>query len=459
MTMRALLERVAATITSHRMLAPGQRVLVAYSGGADSTVLLHVLLRLGYEVMACHVHHGLRGAEADADAAQAAAFAASLGVPYHERRVDAAAYAATHKLSIEAGAREVRYAALEEVAQELGADRIATGHTADDQAETVLLNLLRGAGPAGLSGMPPVRGKIIRPLLAITGAEAEAYARAEGISFRRDSSNADRRFTRNRVRHDLFPALAEIQPDVIGALGRVASIMREENAFLSSLVDQLLATIVVRDDRAARIALHDLQSVPAALQRRLLREVVAVIQGRTSDIEFERIEALVDLAARGQTGAVIELPGGLRAERTYEEIVISVGAPETPARPAGEWTLPVPGTLALPEFGVTLRTEESSDVGLSPDASVVVLDAADLAGTLTVRTWRDGDRFVPLGMTQAVKLQDFFVNAKVPRARRRRTLLVESAGEIVWVVGLRISERHKVTPETRRTIRLRVERL
>ena len=180
-------------------------MLAAFSGGADSTVLVHALHRLGYEVIAGHVQHGLRGEEAEAEAAHAAAFAAALGLPYHERRVDAAGYAAAHKLSLEAAAREVRYAALEEMAQEVGVERIATGHTADDQAETVLLKLLRGAGPTGMSGMPPVRGKIIRPLLALTRAEVEAYAQAEGLGFRTDSSNQDPRFTRNRIRHEILP--------------------------------------------------------------------------------------------------------------------------------------------------------------------------------------------------------------------------------------------------------------
>ncbi len=453
--MRAFLERVAATISAHAMLAPGQRVLVALSGGPDSTALLHVLHRLGYPLIVAHVHHGLRGAEADADAAHARTLADSLEVPFHLRRADVASYAQEHKLSLETAAREVRYRLLEEVAQEVGASRIATGHTADDQAETVLLNLLRGAGPAGLSGIPPVRGAIIRPLLEVTHAQVEGYCREAGLEFRLDTSNRDRRFTRNRIRHDLLPLLAEIQPQLTGTLARLAEIMREENAFLESLVDQLVPTVVTWGEEEARLALHDLHSLPKALQRRLLRRVVAVAQGHATDIEFQRIEAITELAEHGRTGAVVELPGGLQAERSYGELIISAAQEHAPI--SGEWVLPVPGSVAIPELGVTLHAAASTDAAISDDPWQAVVDAETVTVPLLVRPWRAGDSFVPLGMTEAMKLQDYFVNAKVPRGKRHRTPLVLSGERIMWVAGQRIANPYRVTPNTRRTIRLRVE--
>ncbi len=458
MNARAFLEQVTTTIARHEMLAPGHRVLVAYSGGADSTVLLHVLHRLDYEVVAGHVHHGLRGEEADAEEAHAAAFAATMGIPFAVRHADARAIAEEQKLSLEAAAREVRYRLLEEMAQEASAERIATGHTADDQAETVLLHLVRGTGPTGLSGIPPVRGQVVRPLLHVTHAEVRAYAASENLSFRTDSSNRDRRFTRNRIRHDVLPALAEMQPNVVGAVCRLAEIMREENAFLSSLVEQMVQSIVVWGEEEARMTLHDLHSLPTALQRRLLRRVIAIARDRETDIEFERIEAVVELVAQGQTGAVIELPDGLEARRSYGEITISPTR-KASAPSEGVWLLPVPGEVEVREFGVVVRAEESADTEISDDAARAVLDAATLTGPLVVRTWRDGDRFVPLGQTEAMKLQDFFVNAKVPRGERHRVLLVLSGEEIVWAIGHRIGERYKVTPNTRRSLRLRVERL
>ena len=198
--MDTFLRRVAATIARHRMIAPGDTVLVAYSAGADSTALLHALVqlrkKLGCHICACHVHHGLRGRDADADAEHAARFAESLGVPFTSARADARAYAKERKLSTETAAREVRYQLLEQAARDHSAARIATGHTADDQAETVLLNLLRGAGPAGLAGIPPVRGNIIRPLIDTEKHRIKYYCDDKRLKYRRDRSNRDMRFAR-----------------------------------------------------------------------------------------------------------------------------------------------------------------------------------------------------------------------------------------------------------------------
>lgn len=443
--MRALRQRVAATIARHEMIAPGQLVLVGFSGGADSTALLHILKQLGHRLCACHVHHGLRGEAADAEARQAAAFAASLGVPYGEKRADVRAVAKARKLSLETAAREVRYARLEEAAQEFGADRIATGHTADDQAETVLLNLLRGTGPSGLAGIPPVRGRIIRPLLKITRAEAREYCAAEGLAYCEDRSNLDRRFTRNRIRHDMMPVLRQLQPNLTAALGRLAEIVREEEAYLESLLPNLEAR-----DGGVRAPLAELAALPPALLRRLVRRAVAAVKGDGRELGFERVEAVMELIRQGETGAVIELPGGVVARRGYGEVVVGRSAdnkaldPSTRRRSglsSGDWEV---------------RVEEGEDLAIRDDPEEAVLDAETLKGPLRVRQWEPGDRFVPLGMQEPVKLQDFFVNAKVPRVQRHSTPIVDSGGEIVWVVGHRISERHKVTASTRRTIRLKV---
>jgi tRNA(Ile)-lysidine synthase len=453
---RAFRERVAATIASRSLIARGQTVLVAISGGADSTALLHALwhlrARLRTQISACHVHHGLRGEEADADARHAAAFAASLGVPYVERRVDAASHAKERRLSLEAAARELRYARLEEAADEMRATCIATGHTADDQAETVLLNIIRGAGPAGLSGMPPMRGRVIRPLIDVTHAEVEAYCREEALAFRVDRSNLDPRFRRNRVRLEVIPLLAQLQPNVVSALCRLADVMRAENGYIDSQVDWVEREIVREEGDRVLITLDGLVAAPLSVQRRIVRRAIARLSGSEADIELERVGAVLELAATGQTGSVIELPGGWQASRSYQDIVIGPLPPA--AAPPGEWPLPVPGAVEIPAVGMAIRAEYSDEVTVSDDPGLARIDAETVTPPLLVRTWRPGDRFRPLGMEEPVKLQDFFVNARVPRAERARTLLVESAGRIIWVVGYRIDEASKVTAATRRTIRL-----
>ena len=470
--MSAFLQRVAAAIKSHRMAAPGETVLAAFSGGPDSTALLHALWRLRgrleCKLCACHVHHGLRGEEADLDARHAAEFAASLGVPFVEKRGDVRAAARARKLSLETAAREVRYALLEEAAEAVGAQRIATGHTADDQAETVVMNLLRGAGPAGLSGMPAVRGKVVRPLLGLSRAEVAAYCAAEGLGYRVDRSNAEMEFTRNRIRHEVMPALLKVQPSAVEALCRLAEIMRAENELAAEAAEEALGQVATQRRSGSTasslgLSLAAFGQLPEALRRRVLRAAIARVKGDERDLVLERIEALMELAEAGRAGSVVELPGGVRAERRYGEVLIGRGR-RGAAAPTGEWPLPVPGE-ARTGLGWTISAALSEDLSVpeeqcSEGPYAAALDAEEAGEELVVRARRRGDRFTPLGMREACKLQDFLVNAKAPRAERARIPLVVSRkrGEIVWVVGYRIGDHCKVTGRTRRTIRLEARR-
>ncbi len=445
------------------MIAPGDLVLVAISGGADSTALLHSLVALKTQLKcrlrAAHLHHGIRGRAADADVTAAADLARRLRVPFTHHRVDAPAYAKAHGLSLEVAARELRYELLETVANHYHTARIATGHTQDDQAETVLLNLLRGTGPRGLAGIPPVRGRLIRPLLNVTHAEVEAYCRANGLTFRLDLSNLDLTFARNRVRHELMPVLQSLQPAVVSHLARLAEIMRDEDEAWSQLAEFVLERLA--DEREGRLvlSLFDFAEMPKAVQRRVLRAAVARVKGDTLDLDLERTEALLQLALSGRTGAIVELPAGLQAARSYDEIVITAQSPATLLPATGEWILSVPGEIVLPEIGWKITARLSRSRQHPRDQFSALLDADKVSSPLTVRTRRRGDRFHPLGLTAPTKLQDFFVNAKVPREARDRLPLVLTGNRIVWVVGHRISEEAKVLEDTRRTIRLEASRI
>ena len=453
---------MAATIAAHQMVLPGETVLVAASGGPDSSALLHALVqlrpRLRCRLRACHVHHGLRGADADADALQARALAASFGVPFTQRRADVRSFAQKHALSLETAARAVRYHLLERAADRAGAARIATGHTADDQAETVLLNLIRGAGPAGLAGIPAVRANIIRPLLQVTRADVEAYCRAQSIPHRLDQSNLDLTFTRNRVRHEILPALQNLQPRAVASLCRLADIMRAENDFIAEQASHTLREIGVQRPGEVGLTCGPFAMLSKAMQRRVLRAAVAKLKGDELDLELERVDAMVSLAISGHAGGVVELPGGLRAERTYGELVIAPAAPERDMA-ISHWTLPVPGQVSMPELRLQITAAYSRARRPPPSPMQVLVDAGTVTPPLTVRTRRRGDRFTPLGMKQSVKLQDFFVNSKVPRPEREQLPLVLSGDEIIWVVGHRINDHFKVRENTRRTIRLEAHRL
>ena len=458
----AFLERVTATVEAHQMIAAGDSVLVAVSGGPDSTALLHALVQLRPQlrcrIRACHVHHGLRGPDADADAQQAREFAQSLRVPFTEHRASVRSHAEARRLSLEAAARAVRYRFLERAADRGRASRIATGHTADDQAETVLLNLLRGAGPAGLAGIPPVRGRIIRPLLGVSRSEVERYCEAQKLTYRLDRSNLDTTFTRNRVRNEVLPALRQIQPRVGASLCRLAEIMREENGFMAEQAANALREIGAQRPGEVGIACGPFASLPRAMQRRVLRAAIAKLKGDELDIELERVDALLSLAVSGQSGAVVELPGGVRGERSYGELVIAPAVAREEVSTA-EWTLPIPGSISISELGLELSAALSRARRPPSHPMKALVDARAVTSPLKVRTRRAGDRFTPFGMRRSVKLQDFFVNSKVPRAQRVRVPLVLSEDEIIWVVGYRISDRFKVREGTRQTIRLEARRL
>jgi len=451
------------------MAARGDLVLVAVSGGPDSTALLHALAQLraalGFKLRAAHVHHGIRGKEADLDAAAAEALARSLRIPFSLRRVDAPAHARASGLSLETAAREVRYAALAAIARRCRASKIATGHTMDDQAETVLLNLLRGAGPRGLAGIPPVRDRIIRPLLDLRRDEVARYCQADNLVYRVDRSNLDLSHTRNRLRHEIIPALERVQPAIVSQLARLAGIMRAEDQFMSQQAEAAFRAVASPTEQQITLRLDAFAALAPALQRRVVRQVIARIKGDELDLELERVEAVVRLALSGRTGAVVELPGGLRARRSYHELLVAQASPAT-ARASqngkpicGQWELPVPGELRISELGVRLVARLSRSKKLPAKPTAALLDADAIQAPLLVRGKLPGDRFRPSGMRAAVKLQDFFVNMKVPRADRNHVPLVLSGDQIVWVVGHRVSDDFKVTAGTRRTLLLEARKL
>ena len=325
-----LAARVRETIRSHAMLAGGERVVVAVSGGPDSTALLSVLAalrdELGLELHAAHLNHGLRP-EAPLDAAAAAGMAASFGCPYHEAAEDVAAAAARGRRSIEDAGREARYRFLAGVAGAVQAAVIATGHTRDDQAETVLMRLLRGSGPRGLAGIPPVRPhgglRVIRPLIETPRAEIAAYLARHRLGAREDSSNRDLNALRNRVRVVLLPILEGYNPDVRRALARLADVTRDEAEALDALSAPEVEAVLHGKGASVQISPDAFARLPVALQRRALREAIRRVRGNGALIAFVHIEEARVGVLDGRAGAVWEAPGGVRIFRRPDAIEVT----------------------------------------------------------------------------------------------------------------------------------------
>ncbi len=328
-----LAPQVRDTMRRHGMLRGGETVVVAVSGGADSTALLRSLVSLRDELDLClrvaHFNHHLRD-DAGADAAFVAETARDLGLPYQEGGGSARAEAARARRSVEDAARRLRYEFLVSVASAAARGVIATGHTLDDQAETVLMRMLRGAGPWGLSGIRPVRThagvRVIRPLIETPRASVEAALRAEGLTWREDPTNRDETVLRNRVRHVLLPALQGYNPDVRGALARIAAVIRDEQEALDETAGPRVDAVLARNGAGVRVALEPFAALPAALQRRALREAVRRLRGNLEGIAFVHLEGTRHVALAGRLGAVAELPGGLRAVRREHVLEITAGA-------------------------------------------------------------------------------------------------------------------------------------
>ena len=475
-------DTVRLTIRQHRLAGPDTRVLVALSGGSDSVALAHLLHELAGAgelrvAGAAHLNHQLR-AGANDDEAFCARLAASLGWQLVSERADVAAVARQIHRSIEDAARTVRHDFLERARLELGADAIALGHTRDDQAETFLLRLIRGAGPRGLSGMHPRNGRLIRPLLDCRRDGLRAFLAERNIPFVHDESNDDVSIPRNRVRAELLPLLeTRFNPRIVDTLAAEAEQARDEWAWMESSAAELGAT--AEAPGVWRLDLTALARAPRALRRLVVWKAMTEASGG-KPIAFEHVERALETA---ETGGGIDAPGH-RLERIGSTLVLRSRPAGQARRPAADtanlfhYPLSIPGEVALPEAGWVV-TAEVGQVGQDgrdrpdrrdrrdgQDGSAISNDGrlaivrSDVRGPLAVRNRRPGDTFRPIGLGGRKKLQDFFVDRKVGRDRRDFVpLVVDETDRIVWVAGYGIDEEFRVTDPAQAVLILRLKQL
>ncbi len=475
MTREALVERGHDTIRRYRMLAAGDTVVVAASGGRDSTALAHVLVRMREDlrltIHVAHFNHLLRPDAAN-DAAWVAAMSRALGCPFHEGAGETRPYAQRWHLSLEDAARRLRFEFLASVAGKVGAQAVATGHTRDDQAETVVMRLIRGSGLRGLAGIPPVRMqgavRVIRPLIEISRAEIAEYLAQRGVSWRDDPTNQDLTILRNRIRMVTLPALEGYNPNVRPTLARLADLLREEAEALDELAAPRIAEVVAGGPGAARIALEPFARLPVALQRRALREAVHRVLGTLGPVAFVHIEGARRMAVNGQTGAVLEWPGGIRVTRLSGVLEVAAGEASPPVVAVPEYRLGVPGSVIAAEFGVQIVASEvdagAPDVrerAIHPSQAEIVVDRARAGSALILRGARPGDRFAPFGMGgRTKKVSDYLSEAKVPRYRRRWVpVLTTEDGEVLWIVGMRAAEPARVTAAAMQAVKVEARKL
>lgn len=413
------------------MLPRGTGVLCAVSGGADSLCLLHLLWsrreELELRVCAAHYEHGLRGEESLADCAFVEAFCRERGIPCLAEHGDAAAFAASERLGLEDAARRLRYAFLERAADELGCDRIATAHTADDNAETILLNLTRGSGSRGLCGIPPRRGRIVRPLLGVTRAEVEAYLAANGLACRQDSTNGEDVFRRNRLRHAVTPVLRELNPAFAAAAARTAALLREDEDCLQGMAEAFLGQAY--DGRS--LAAKELAALHPAIASRALRALCP------QSLERRHVDAALRFAQGGGLG-FLDLPG-LRLRREQGRLYFDGEAAEPlPPRPIR------PGTVTeLPECALRVRAEEGLFTGkeINNSFKTYCLKCEKIRGDILITSRRPGDRIVPAGRGVTKSLKSLFLEAGLTQAERDQTPVLRDDEGVLAVHGLALAQR------------------
>lgn len=473
-------EQVGDFIKEHQLLTPGDRVVIGVSGGPDSLCLLDSLNHLGYPLICAHLDHGLR-AESSEEAAYVNSIALSFNLPFVIEKQDIALKAESG-VSVEEAARLARYDFLARVARKNDVHVIATGHTADDQVETVLMHFLRGTGPSGLRGMlpdtpldswvgiPDAQGiRLIRPLLILNRDQTEAHSRAVGLKPVIDSSNLDQTFFRNRIRHELLPLLETYNPGIRPILLRLSRIMTAEVDLLADMVANVWESVFKsQGESALLLRVESMVRRPLALQRALLRSAIKKLRPSARDISFDTIERAIQFVSDPTRPASRPLIAGLMLRDLGEEILlIHADSPvifdRLPQLIEGtQVEVSIPGDVELAGGWKLTATSESITPGSyqtylnAQEGDFAAIDGALISAPLSARTRMPGDRIQPLGLNGKTKVADIMINNHIPELARPRWPIVVSGDEVVWIAGIRMSHLFRLTKKTSRVTILRL---
>ncbi|MBL7178462.1 MAG: tRNA lysidine(34) synthetase TilS [Desulfobacteraceae bacterium] len=454
------IKKTRSTISRYDMINPGDLLVVAVSGGPDSVSLLDILHGLmddlKIKLVVAHYNHGLRQAEDGSETQFARHLATSMNLPFQTEKASLSIEGST--ASLEEKARYARYEFLEKVRDRYHAQKIAVGHNLNDQAETILMRLLRGSGPSGLSGIPPCRDNtIIRPLLEIKRVEIESYLKARGLSYVTDSSNLETRYLRNKIRLELMPLLLEYQPRLIEHMGQLAFILRGENEYLELQAEGWVS----REAELNRngdifIPISSFITLPRPVRNRVTRHLCKKKKSLRR-IDHGHIQSVYKLARGNKPQGVLNLPNGLTVKKIYDRLAFTSGMEQESID--FHYLLDRPGTFYLDRIGRSIslvEMEGEPNLSLGTHRLTGYLDADKLQYPLVVRNFRPGDRFVPLGMAGHKKIKDFFMDLKISSDMRALTPILLSKETPVWVCGQRIDDRFKVTSETIKVLKVTI---
>jgi tRNA(Ile)-lysidine synthase len=459
-----LLRTVRGTIEKYGMFKAGDTVVVALSGGPDSVAMLHVLNSLKgiyrIKLHAAHLEHGLRGEESLEDMRFVEQICQAVSIPLTTQRAKVPDAASSGGLSVEAVARKIRYAFLERVLGEVGGNKIATGHNADDQAETVLLNILRGAAMAGLSGVrPAVESRIVRPLIEATRDEIIAYLDEKKIDYRIDSSNTDERYERNKVRSTLIPLIKEqFNPRIVESLARTASVFSMIDAHFRAEVAAARELCCRTEDGRSIVDLEAFKDLPRVIKLFTFYSILRSVEGDEQVVSFDSLNAILNLAVRSKSGSQIDIGSGIVALKEYDKLVLGR---DIALVDRYEIRLKVPGETRVEQAAYTIRAEVlkerpgTGEIYRSGRTAFFDFGAVDLP--LIARSWREGDRFVPFGLSGTKKVHDVFIDEKVPVSKRTTIPIICDSEGILWVAGVRRAERARITEKTETILKITYE--
>lgn len=459
-----LFDQVKRTIDHYRLLEKGDRLILGVSSGVDSMVLLHLLnaYREAFDLtlIVAHVNHGFRPEESEKEAELVQKESARLDLPFEYGQFNVREFQKLGGLSPQDAARRIRFHFFYELFQKHHAQKIALGHNADDQVETVLLRLIRGSGLQGLKGILPIReGKVVRPLLEVGRGEIESFAIEKKIPFLFDSSNLKKDYLRNRIRLALIPLIErEYQPNFREAVLRTSSILRGENDYLEKGAEEAYQKIVREEGGTLSFKFSEYESLHQAIQWRVIKRILGRIDdgGMTMEEgEWSDVHKVYQKLHQSSPSFLLELPHGVRVEKRYGLVLLGKGG--VSPLPPFEVELTFPGCTFIEEIGKEVVIEETDQFrSYNGPSTTALMDYESLQFPLKMRNFRPGDRFYPLGVKGTQKLKDFFIDHKVPKFERPRVPLLISGKMIAWIVGYRIDERVKVTGKTKKVLKVTV---